>query len=441
MRSNYDVREVYTGDGIQASFTFDFKIANLAHLLVTHVDPTGVQLWQSRGTETTYYTTVLNDDGLGGTITWVTGVPASLSTVIVLLADDEPKQESKYTADSRYTMKKIENTFDALSGQIQRIRYLLDRSLRLPEKWTTALTTELPEVITEAVPMVNAAGTAITLIPRSEFKGDKGDTGDSGFPSGGVDGQVLGTDGVTGVWRDFAFTGFSARFGAIFNSTSLQDTLAKILNITYTAPSISFSASGSGTVREKGASVASTTLTATVTKTSDPIDAVRFYQGATLLDTRTGTIPTGGVETYTYSIPFTDNISFSAQTQDDGSTGGPSIVSGSASFTFVYPYYNDAGAVGLSAAAVGALTKTIITSTATVVKTMTATAGQVFYFAYPAAYPSLTSILDVNGFETLGDWTLTTANITGLDASAQSYKIYEFNNPVTAGSYQYTFKR
>ena len=440
MRSNYDVREVYTGDGIQASFTFDFKIANLSHLLVTHVDPTGVQLWQSRGTETTYYTTVLNEDGLGGTITWVTGVPASLSTVIVLLADDEPKQESKYTADSRYTMKKIENTFDALSGQIQRIRYLLDRSLRLPEKWTTALTTELPEVITEAVPMVNAAGTAITLVPRSEFKGDKGDTGDSGTPAGGTLGDFLEQGPTLVEWKNANYSGIS-RFGA-WSSAGLKDTLDKLINITYTPPGISLSGS-SNVLREKGTTVSGITLSATVTKQSDPIAIVRFYQGVTLLDTQFagGAIPTGGTSTYGYGPSFTDNISFSAQADDNGDTGGPTTVSSSTTYSFVYPYYSDAGAVGLSAAAVGALTKTIIVSTATVVKTMTATAGQVFYFAYPASYPSLFSILDVNGFETIGDWTLTTANITGLDASAQSYKIYEFNNPVTAGSYQYTFKR
>ena len=440
MRSNYDVREVYTGDGIQASFTFDFKIANLSHLLVTHVDPTGVQLWQSRGTETTYYTTVLNEDGLGGTITWVTDEPVVDSTIIILLADDEPKQESKYTADSRYTMKKIENTFDALSGQIQRIRYLLDRSLRLPEKWTTALTTELPEVITEAVPMVNAAGTAITLVPRSEFKGDKGDTGDSGTPAGGTLGDFLEQGPTEVEWKSATYSGIS-RFGA-WSSAGLKDTLDKLINITYTPPGISLSGS-SNVLREKGTTVSGITLSATVTKQSDPIATVRFYQGATLLDTQFagGAIPTGGTSTYVYAPSFTDNISFSAQADDNGDTGGPTTVSSSTTYSFVYPYYSDAGAVGLSAAAVGALTKSIIVSTATVTKTMTATAGQVFYFAYPASYPSLFSILDVNGFETIGDWTLTTANITGLDASAQSYKIYEFNNPVTAGSYQYTFKR
>lgn len=242
---------------------------------------------------------------------------------------------------------------------------------------------------------------------------------------------------------DYAYSGFSSRFGQVFSSNGLNDTLEKILNITYTAPSVSLSASGSTLIYEKGATVASTTLSASVTKKSDPILAVRFYQGATLLDTQTsgGSIPNGGVSSFNYSIPFTDTISFNVQVDDSGATGGPSTVASTASFTFVYPYYSDAGAIGKSPSQVGLLTKSIINSTATVVKNMTATTGQVFYFAFPTSYGALTSILDINNFETIADWTLTTANIVGLNGVSVSYKIYEFKNPVTAGTYQYTFKR
>jgi hypothetical protein len=116
-------------------------------------------------------------------------------------------------------------------------------------------------------------------------------------------------------------------------------------------------------------------------------------------------------------------------------------VSASASFTFVYPYYYGPGAVGLTAAAVAGLTKDIRTSTASLNRVFTATAGQVYYFAYLASYGALTSILDENGFETIGDWTLRTEDITGLDATAQSYRIYEFDNPVAGGTTNYTFIR
>ena len=78
------------------------------------------------------------------------------------------------------------------------------------------------------------------------------------------------------------------------------------------------------------------------------------------------------------------------------------------------------------------MTKLTIGSTGTLVRSITATASQVFYFAYPLSYGALTSILDVNNFETIGDWTRTTRSFTGLDATSQSYYVYEFKNPVTA---------
>lgn len=419
MRAQYDVREVYTGDGVTTLYTYDFKIVNLSELLVLLVNTvTGAITWQVRGNVTTYFTAAINGEN-GGTLTLLAALPIG-SKLIVLLADDTPKQPSKYVADDKYTMKKIESSLDTLSGQIQRMRYLLDRSIRLPEKITTSITTELPELIADSVITVNAAATALESTPKSAFKGDKGDTGSGA--------------NVT------PYDGYSARFNEQFTATGLQDVLDKIIKITYTPPTIALTGS-SNFLREKGTSVTSILLSALVTKKSDPIAAVRFYQGATLLGTKTGTIPTGGTETQAYSTPFSNDISFSAQVDDNGATGGPTTVTSNTTYSFVYPYYYGAGAVGLTAAQVSALTKDIIVSTATKTVTMTATAGQVFYFAYLASYGALTSILDVNGFETIGAWTLTTSNITGLDASAQSYRIYSFNNPVTAGAYQYTFKR
>lgn len=260
-----------------------------------------------------------------------------------------------------------------------------------------------------------------------------------------IDNVVAGGGGSGGgvADADYTFGGYSSRFSQIFNSTGLEDTLSKILLITYSAPTISLSASGSSTVREKGAVVGSTTLTATVTKRSDPIADVKFFLSpSTLLSTKTGTIASGGTETHNYATPFSDTTSFYATTTDAGATGGPSTVtSNTVTFTHVYPYYYGAGGTSLTPSQVASLTKDVIVSTATKNVTFTATAGQVFYLAYPASYPALTSILDVNNFETIGDWTVSTISIIGLDGTSQSYRQYKFNNPVTAGSYQYTFKR
>lgn len=259
--------------------------------------------------------------------------------------------------------------------------------------------------------------------------------------------QVKPADGGGGgiVDSDYAFNAWSARFNEQFTSTGLMDTLTKIIKPQYVAPGITLSASGSGTIYEKGATVAGTTLSAALVKRSNPLSQVRFYRGATLLDTQSagGGIPDGGNSTFAYGTSFTDTTSFSAQVDDTavGDDGPTTVTSNTVTFNFVYPYYVGAGTAGLSAAAVGGLTKRVIASTASRQEDITATAGQVLYFAYPASYGALTKIFDVNNFDTITDWTLRTENITGLDGTAQSYRIYEFKNPVVAGTYRYTFVR
>lgn len=243
---------------------------------------------------------------------------------------------------------------------------------------------------------------------------------------------------------NYAFSGYSARFSEAFSSTDLQDTLAKILVLAYLGPQVSLSASGSGTVREKGDAVTASTLTANVTKRTDNIARIQFFLGGVAIAGADYNPPAdidSGSTVHSWTGSFSDNATFRVDVTDDGTSGGPTTVSSSASFTFVYPYFSGAAAPGRTAAQVAALTKDIRTSTATLNKTFTTANGDVYYFAYPASYGALTSILDENGFETFSDWTLRTENITGLDGTSQSYRIYEFENPVVAGSTNYTFKR
>ena len=108
---------------------------------------------------------------------------------------------------------------------------------------------------------------------------------------------------------------------------------------------------------------------------------------------------------------------------------------------FRSPYYFGSDVPGITAAAVAGLTKNVIASSANVNRTFVHAGGDVFYFAYPASYGALTSILDQNGFETIGSWTLRTENITGLDGNPVSYRIYEFNNVQAAGTSSFTFIR
>ena len=236
---------------------------------------------------------------------------------------------------------------------------------------------------------------------------------------------------------DINYSGYSDRFNEFFESTGLEDTLDKILVLIYAAPTISLSCSPSQAVREKGTSVAAVTMSATTVKKSNAITGVTHFRNGVLVDTEGAPNALGGVETFTESTPFTDTMTFFSKVTD----GTTLVQSNTVTYSYVYPYYSGADAPGITAAAVSALTKDVRASTSSLNKSFTTSNGDVFYFAYPASYGALTSIKDENNFETIGDWTLRTENITGLDASAVSYRIYEFNNPVIAFTTDYTFIR
>lgn len=233
------------------------------------------------------------------------------------------------------------------------------------------------------------------------------------------------------------FSGYSARFDEMWDSNGVSDTFEKILQITYAGPLISLVTNPASSIREKGTLISSILLTATTTKRSNDILKVRFFRDAVEINEIDPATAGGGVETYTDNVDFSDTVSFYAEAEDDTST----VQSNTITHTFVYPYYYGSDVPGITAAQVAALTKLVIVSTASLNRTFTPIDGDVFYFAYPATYGALTSILDENGFETIGDWTLRTENITGLDGNPVSYRIYEFNNPVAASTTNYTFVR
>lgn len=206
MRPEYKVRKSYLGDGATDVYTFDFKIVEKQHLLVLHVDNLGDIVWQVRATDTTYFTTTLNSTLTGGSITLVADLPLN-HMLLMLLADDEPLQEAKFAANDKYTLKKIENAFDALSGQIQRLHYLSDRSFKFPEKILNA-EGMLEEAVDESVPLlVYDAGTeswSIVATPKDDFVGATGPAGPTGStgPQGpaGATGPTgpAGTNGTNG---------------------------------------------------------------------------------------------------------------------------------------------------------------------------------------------------------------------------------------------------
>lgn len=161
-RPEYKTREVYLGDGIETEFTFDFKVADPDHLLVYLIDDQGDIVHTVRASDTTYFTTILESQS--GKITYLTA-PDNDFKLIILLADDAPVQSNSFSGDARYTNLKLENTFDMISGQVQRIRYLLDRSLKLSDTFTEFFNTDIPDPEASAIIAINDTNNGLQLIP------------------------------------------------------------------------------------------------------------------------------------------------------------------------------------------------------------------------------------------------------------------------------------
>jgi hypothetical protein len=261
----------------------------------------------------------------------------------------------------------------------------------------------------------------------------------TGLPEGGDAGNFLQKDSADdgdASWVSGAFSGYSSRFSEQFDTDNLRETLLQILDFSYLAPQISLTSSVSTAVREKGTSVSPVPLTAATTKRSDDITSVTFYKNGVLVNTVASPNPDGGNESYTDVAGFSDTTTYFARVSD----GTTEVQSSTLTFTEVYPYYYGVGAPGLTAAQVAALTKSVMAES-TDVSFDFSPSSQVYYFAYPAAYGTLTSILDDNGFETISDWTLRVENITGLDGNPVSYNIYEFNNLTTQTNFTNRFRQ
>ena len=96
--------------------------------------------------------------------------------------------------------------------------------------------------------------------------------------------------------------------------------------------------------------------------------------------------------------------------------------------TFVYPLYYGNSSVDFSTTGnvEGTLTKSVQTEPSQKNVDLNFT-GEFIYFCYPESYGDLTSILDGNGFETIGAFTKYTRNQDGAAAgwSGRSYNIYK----------------
>ena len=235
-------------------------------------------------------------------------------------------------------------------------------------------------------------------------------------PSGG------GGEVAVELTKDITFTaavGGIAKGTTFLTGTPIEDVLEQMGDV-YEAPGITLTTSAP-TLVKIGTSIASTTMTAKVTKGSAALTKVNFYVNNASVYTRD--ITAAGTYTYDYETAISENATFKATVLDE--TGGTK--SAAVDVKFVRPFYN-----GVSdTATVSSLDGLNEVLAAKGTQTVAYTANNKYaVFAYDKNYGDLKSILDENGFENKQDWSKST-----LD----DYFVYVSNLPITVSNYKYQF--
>jgi len=207
----------------------------------------------------------------------------------------------------------------------------------------------------------------------------------------------------------------------------------------------SFLISGQATTLECGIEIAAGNHTFTWSVTNDSnIDAaslvVRDVTGATDLATGLNYDDSPAVIDIGVAITKTTTATLN-QWKITGTNSQAGTFTRNFNVYWYSPFYYGSGAQALTTTQIQALTKQVVSKSN---KTYTFNPTvEVFYFAYPASYGVLTSILDPNGFETISDWTLRVENFNNnspdYEGITVSYNIYEFNSLTTQVNFNNTF--
>lgn len=248
-----------------------------------------------------------------------------------------------------------------------------------------------------------------------------------------MDGEVLKATGAdAAITEDIATNvevGGIPSGSTIAKNTTLTE-LAKRMFLKETAPTITFTASGSG-VKEVGTSVTPTlTLNITNKGTATPVE-IEFYSGSTLLDTQAYV---SGTNSYAYTMSaITTTTTVKGVLKYKKSDDTNASIDKTASYTFVMAsYYGAVTTAPTDKAGIVALTKNVKNT-----KAQTATfnlSNQRSCYCYPASFGNLTSIKDANNFEYISSYTKTTVAVDGVN-----YNVYTLTDPVTASGFKQVY--
>lgn len=223
--------------------------------------------------------------------------------------------------------------------------------------------------------------------------------------------------------------------GKTYPDGNVQQVIYDLLH-PYVKPTISFSASPNGAVREKGTVLDTINLTANITKKSSPIKKVEFLKGSEVINTIDSPKANGGTEQYSWPANLSENATVKARVTDEQ---GSTVDSNSATYTFVYPLYIgslDSDAAVPTEEQIEAMEKRIVNKgTQTFTYTID---SKRMAIACPPGW-TISKILDPNNFDMTSSFTSHDVQVTGLDGTAQTYKVY-VSNPTTQSGFKVTYQ-
>lgn len=276
---------------------------------------------------------------------------------------------------------------------------------------------------------VDAQGTISAQTATGESLGVVQPDGETITIDDGVISVVSGASLSANVTANVAVGGINSGQTLAEGTTFTQ--FAQKLLIKETAPTVSFSASGSG-VKEVGTSVTPTlTLSISDLGTGTPV-SIAFYSGSTLLDTQTYVEGTSSYS-YTMESAITDTTTVKGVLTYTKSDATSATIEKSASYTFVMAsYYGAVTTAPTDKAGIIALTKSV-KNTKSLTTTFTLS-NQRSCYCYPASFGNLSSIVDGNGFQYITSYTKTNVTVDEV-----SYNVYTLTDPVTASGFKQVY--
>ena len=240
------------------------------------------------------------------------------------------------------------------------------------------------------------------------------------------DNKPIGSgDGGTADWTTNVAAGGLAS-GVNLTGMSAMEILKKITR-KYTNANATVTWSETNTLLEKGDTLNLNVSVSNFVAGDYAPSKVSLYRGTTLLEEKTAS----GVVTFSTVNNITTDTTFTVKLTDANNV----VTSiSSKTYKFVYATYTGlAGTIPVLDTDVTALTK-LIREKAPYTNTY-APANQYIVFAYPQSYGNLTSVIDGNGFENIGEYSKSVITINSV-----AYNVYCTTSKLTSSGLKYTFK-